>query len=227
MPRHADITTETDAVHVRLREDIVTCRLTPGLRVSETILAQTYACGKAPVRAALARLRQEGWILSEARKATLITPITLQDVHELYELRLLLEPAAAKLAAGRVNASELGRLRKLANQRYVPGNARSTLTFLQANREFHLTIAHATRNSLLTRALAELLDRMTRVMHLGLALRDRTRELRHDHRSLVAALARGNAGAAESLARKEIEDSRRMVIDALLNSQSLRAQPLA
>ncbi len=226
MPKAIDAATETDALHQRLREDIVTCRLAPGSRVSEAVLAETYGCGKAPVRAALARLRQEGWVRAEARKATVIAPITLQDVHELYELRLLLEPAAAKLAAGRVNATELARLAKLADQRYLPGNARSTLAFLQANREFHLTIARATRNGLLSRALADLLDRMTRVMHLGLSQRDRTRELRHDHRTLVAALARGDGAAADSLAHKEIEDSRRMVLDALHTSPAVRNQSL-
>jgi DNA-binding GntR family transcriptional regulator len=226
MPQLQDPATATDAVHERLRADIVTCRLAPGLRVSEALLAQTYGCGKAPVRAALARLRQEGWVIAQARKATTIAPITLQDVHELYELRLLLEPPAASLAAGRVNARELARLRTLAEQRYLPGNSRSTLAFLKANQEFHLTIARATRNSLLTRALADLLDRMTRVMQLGLALRDRTRELRHDHRALVTALVRGDAAAAESLARKEIEDSRRMVLEALLASPTLRGQAL-
>jgi len=227
MPPRRQSSTETDAVHARLREDIVTCRLAPGARVSEAVLADTYGCGKAPVRAALARLRQEGWLKAEARKATVIAPITLQDVDELYELRLLLEPAAARLAAGRVDQPELARLKALAEQRYVPGNARSTLAFLAANREFHSRVAAATRNSLLARALAELLDRMTRVMHLGLGLRDRTRELTHDHRALVAALARGDGGAAETLARKEIEDSRRMVLDALLNSDRLRTQPLS
>lgn len=226
MLQDRDPSTESDAVHERLREDIVTCRLTPGMRVSEAQLAETYGCGKAPVRAALARLRQEGWVLAQARKATVVAPITLQDVHELYELRLLLEPAAASLAAGRVNARELACLRRLAEQRYRPGHARSTLAFLKANREFHLTIAGATRNRLLTRALADLLDRMTRVMNLGLALRDRTRELRHDHQALVAALARGDAAAAENLACKEIEDSRRMVLDALLASPAVRDQAL-
>lgn len=226
MRSNKDTRTETDTLQERLREDIVTCRLAPGTQVSEAVLAETYRCGKAPVRAALARLRQEGWVSAQARKGTIIAPITLQDVHELYELRALLEPAAAGLAAGRVNATELTRLRRLAENRYVAGNAKSTLTFLNANREFHLAIANATRNGLLTRALAELLDRMTRVMLLGLAQRDRTRELRHDHRALVAALARGDAPAAENLARKEIEDSRRMVLDALLSSPALREKPL-
>ncbi|KAB2839670.1 MAG: GntR family transcriptional regulator [Burkholderiales bacterium] len=226
MPKAIDAATETDALHQRLREDIVTCRLAPGTRVSEAVLAEGYACGKAPVRAALARLRQEGWVRAEARKATVIAPITLQDVHELYELRLLLEPAAARLAAGRIERRELSRLRALAKQRYLPGNARSTLEFLAANREFHLLVATATKNSLLARALADLLDRMTRVMHLGLGLRDRTRELRHDHQALLAALTRGDGSAAETLARKEIEDSRRMVLEALTKADSLRALPL-
>ncbi len=227
MSAHPANQTETEAVFQRLRDDILSCRLPPGTRVSEAGLALTYGCGKAPIRAALARLRQDAWVRAQARKATMIAPITLQDVHEVYELRLLLEPAAARLAAGRVERRELARLRRLAEQRYAPDNSRSTLAFLAANREFHLLIANATRNTLLSRNLADLHDRMTRVMHLGLAARNRTRELRHDHRALVAALARGDAAAAENLARNEIEDSRRMVLEALLASPSLRNQSLA
>jgi DNA-binding GntR family transcriptional regulator len=69
--------------------------------------------------------------------------------------------------------------------------------------------------------LASVLSEMERLFHLGLALRDRTNEMRHEHESLIAALTAGDAKGAESAARMELISSKAMVLDALMSSSSL------
>ena len=91
----------TDQVYEALRADILCCALPPGSAISEASLAARYSYGKSPVRLALSRLRQEGLVHASPRRSFVVSSITLRDVHDLYELRLVLEPAGARLAAGR------------------------------------------------------------------------------------------------------------------------------
>src|SRR3954454_10384406 len=88
--------------------------LAPGAGVSEAQLVDAYGLSKAAVRAALARLRAEGLVVAEPRRAHVVAPLTMRDVLEIYALRLLLEPPGAEAAAGRMDRDEVARLQALA-----------------------------------------------------------------------------------------------------------------
>jgi len=216
----------TDQVYGAIRRDILSCTLAPGSAVSETSLANRYGFGKSPVRQALARLRQEGLVSASPRRSFVVSPITLRDVQELYGLRLVLEPAAARLAAGRVDVRALKKVDAVCRRGYVPGDAASTLRFLDANRDFHLGIAQASGNLRLVRVLGQVFDETTRVMHIGLALRNRSVEMQHEHESLVAALERGDGETASRIAEEQVAASRDMVLAALIQSPGLLDRPL-
>ena len=68
---------------------------------------------------------------------------------------------------------------------------------------------------------------MERLFHLGLAVRDRSVEMQHEHRALVEALARGDADAAEQATHEQIEAARRMVMDGIMSATWLKEVPIA
>jgi DNA-binding GntR family transcriptional regulator len=211
----------SDQVYEALRGDILTCELAPGQAISEASLAARYGVGKAPIRAALSRLRQDGLVSASPRRSFVVSPLTLRDVRELYELRLLLEPATARLAAGRVDVKQLAKLNAICRKGYTPGDAASTLRFLDANREFHLEIARSSDNQRFLRLLNQVLDETTRVMFVGLGLRNRNAEMQHEHQALMDALQAGDGAAAERIAADQVAASRDMVVAALLNSNAM------
>lgn len=208
----------SDLAYGRIKTDLLQCLIGPGTEVTEGRMAARYHLGKTPVRNALARLCHEGLLASLPRRGYLIAPITLQDVHGIFQLRLILEPTAARLAAGKVDAERLRELDSICTAGYTPGNKESEAAFLKVNKEFHVTIARSSGNRRLCKTIAELLDEMERLLHLGLSLRNRTEEMRHEHRALVEALARGDGEAAERVTTEQIEAAKKMVIDALLSS---------
>jgi DNA-binding GntR family transcriptional regulator len=208
----------SDRAYECIRHDIVSCALAPGSEISEAQLCAHYKLGKAPVRMALNRLAHDGLVRAIPRRGYRITPVTLKDVHDVFELRLMLEPAAARMAAGRMNAERLRRLDEGCRAGYEPGDARSTSRFLEAHKAFHVEIARSAGNARLANAIEHLLDEMTRLLHLGLGLRDHSQELAREHRALVKALARGDGAAAERLCRERIEAARSMVLSAILTS---------
>ena len=99
-----------ELAYQRLRGEIIQCKLSPGSQVTEGGICDQFRLGKASVRAALARLSQEGLVRAVPRQGYVIAPITLKSVQEMYELRLVIEPALARMAVGRIDVAQLRRL---------------------------------------------------------------------------------------------------------------------
>lgn len=211
----------TDRAYERIRHDIITCVIAPGSGISEPQLCTHYRLGKAPVRMALIRLAHDGLVRAIPRRGYMVTPVTLKDIHDVFELRLMLEPAAARLAAGRINTQRLHVLDDACRAGYQPKDVKSISRFLEANKAFHVAIAQATGNSRLANMTAQLHDQMTRLLHLGLGLRNRSQELQHGQRALVKALARGVGETAERISREQIEAARSMVMSAIMASSTV------
>ncbi|UFN51079.1 GntR family transcriptional regulator [Roseomonas sp. OT10] len=205
----------TDRAVSQLRRDILACRLQPGETLSEAGTAQRLGLGKAPIRAALARLAEEGLIQAVPRRGWVVSLVTIRDIHEVFDLRLVLEPEAARRAAGRVDASALHRLDDVCACGYRPEDEESTLAFLDANKAFHVAVAELSGNGRLARQVDRLLDESTRMLVLGLRRRDRTGEMAHEHHALVAAMALGRAGEAARIMHEQVSASRDMVLAAL------------
>ena len=214
--------------YAAIKRDIVRCELKPGNLVTETGLAGRYDVGRAAVRSALNRLFQEGLVQPVPRQGYLIAPITLKTVRDLFAVRVLLEPEAARLAAAQAGPAELERLAGLCDAaRYQLGDSASAEEFLRLNTAFHVGIARASGNERLAGIIASLLDEMERLFHLGLMLRDRNDEMYHEHHDLVEALMAGDGERAARVVVEQIEAARRMVTDALLTSDSILMMNLA
>ncbi len=82
----------SEAAYRQLRDDIIACRLAPGVRLTERQLADEMGFGLAPVRDALTRLDQEGLVLTVPRKGYKVTPLTMGSVENLFEVWMLIGP---------------------------------------------------------------------------------------------------------------------------------------
>src|SRR5919197_3998294 len=146
------------AAHERIRRAIVRLELAPGSPVSEAQLVARFGFSKAAVRAALARLRVEGLVMAEPRRGHVIAPVTLRDIREIYDLRLLLEPPAARAAAGVIDLEEIARLKALTEPVPDLDDPASVDRFMQANRAIHIAVAQAAGNRRAAAIIARLLD---------------------------------------------------------------------
>ena len=205
----------SDQAYSRIKRDIVDCVLHPGSAVTEMQLTRRYQFGKAPVRAALVRLRQEGLVSPVPRRGYVISPITIKDVQDLFEFRLLLEPGMTRLAAGRITTEDIRRLKAMCRADKLSGTA-----FNRANTEFHVAIARAGGNERVAISLAHLHEWMERLFHLKMSSEDQTDGL-EEHSLLLDALVRGDAAAAEEIATNHIEKARKKVMDAIFSSPDL------
>ena len=104
----------TGRVYAALKREILTCEIAPGTSLFEGQLAERLQVSKTPIRDALGMLVHEGFVQVQPRQGYRVSDITLGDVQEVFQMRMLLEPAAAELAAERANADQLKRLQELA-----------------------------------------------------------------------------------------------------------------
>lgn len=202
-------------VYNELKKGIVTCTFLPGDSLHEADLAERFSVSKTPVREALNLLRREGLIESFPRHGYRVSGVTVKDVYDVYQLRLMLEPAAGALAAKSMDGGTLEELKSLSRIEYVHGDPESYADFLQANRRFHTLVARATGNQRLAEVVERLLEEMERFFRLGLDASDASGEMVHEHEDLVHAIETGNSEAAEKITREQIEASRKRVIEAL------------
>jgi DNA-binding GntR family transcriptional regulator len=205
----------TEQALTLLRQEILSTRLMPGESLSEGSACQMLGLGKAPVRAALARLAEEGLVQAVPRRGWIVSLVTIRDIHEVFGLRLLLEPEAARRASGRVDAAALRRLDAVCACGYRPDECDSTHAFLDANKAFHVAVAELSGNGRLARQIDRLLDESTRMLALGLRRRDRTGEMAHEHHALIEALAMDRAEQAAEIMREQVAASQAMVLAAL------------
>lgn len=205
-----------EKAYATLKKDILTCVLDPGSQIAQSQLVERYDFGVTPVREALKKLEQEGYVQSIPRYGYIVAPITIKDVEELYDLRLILEKSTVRLAAQRASDEQLAQLREHASFTYRYKDSESYQRFLEMNIAFHVSVALAAGNRKLADTLARLLDEMTRIFHLGLDLRDSAEEMRHEHLALVEAIADHDVERAEQLIEDQILLSRRRVVEMLV-----------
>ena len=207
-----------DIAYAALKDDIISCALQPGEDVSEGLLVARYRMSKAPIRSAMMRLRQEGLIVSRGRQGNAVSPVTLRDIQEIFQLRLVLEVTAVRLAAGKVEAERLRALNEAAHATYPADDKAGQTAYLRANRAFHRYVAECTGNQRLVALVVGLMEQHERIVHLGLALQRREHEFHHYHDDLVAALIEGEGERAAQLTESALRGSQRKVMEALTDS---------
>lgn len=223
--RHADSLTE--AAYQALKRDIVLCDLEPGRRVTEAEMVDRYRTGRAAIRTALSRLYQERLVQVLPRQGYVIAPITLKHVRDSGAVRLLLEPPAARLAAGRADIDALRRLEAEYRAHDSNRGGEHLEAFMRANADFHLTVARTADNRRLTEMIAGLLVEMERSFHLAFRLRSdavKVYEVNHvDHGEIIQALAENDGDRAAQLMADHIAATDRLIIEGLLDSSVLES----
>ncbi|MCL5950992.1 MAG: GntR family transcriptional regulator [Chloroflexi bacterium] len=205
----------SDKTYQTIKNDIVTCTLEPGQQIAQADLATRYRVGLTPVREALRQLAQEGFVNPVPRLGYIVSVITAEDVHEIYETRTILESATVRLAATRGQDERLSEIAQAADFSYEYKNRQSYSIFLSQNKTFHLAIAQATENRRLVEMVGRVLDELIRIFHIGLDLRDSANEMREDHLALADALQNRETDLAVQLIQREIARSQERVVEGL------------
>jgi DNA-binding GntR family transcriptional regulator len=195
-----------DLTYKQIRRDIIRCVLAPGERISNAELAKRYGVSIGVARRVLDRLCQDDLVEVLPREGYLISPITLGGVQDLLAARIAYEPVGARLAAGKLSAEQVQRLRELCE---VSRQSSENDQLEAANTEFHLIIAQATGIRRVLATIRLFLEDWERLVYFGGPLTAGPGpEEADEHEAVVVALAAGNAAKAEQAMQKHLETSR-------------------
>ena len=203
--REASVTT---AVRARdeLREAILAGSLPPGSRLRAEPLAERLQTSRTPVREALMLLAREGLVDIEPRRGAVVRAFDAADLADLYEVRALIEPYAARRAATRIDAAALQRLREVRDEADARGAADDAAVEDQValNEQFHAIIVAAAQSPRLEAALRAVAG-IPRAFRAAFWHDDEQREQSlFCHRQLVRALERRQPRLAETVMRMHI-----------------------
>jgi len=212
--------TAAESVYRAFRRDLISLEHRPGASLTEQELAARYGTSRVPVREACRRLQQEGLLAAIPYKGYFVNHISMKQIADCFELRLLLETHAAELAVARATDADVAKLRRAAAVEYTYHDWESYAEFLEQNLEFHLLVAALSGNDRLVATLRDLLSSMQRFFFLGLDLGDYGGEMRAEHEVLVGALEGRDAGAAVESLRRQISRSRDRIVRALRAGRS-------
>jgi DNA-binding GntR family transcriptional regulator len=205
---------ETEALRLYrvLKRDILAEAFRPGQPLAETELAERFGISRTPIREALIRLQADGLVRIEPRRGASVQALSVTDFLEVNELRLILEPYAAREAALSLDRTEIEELRaKHASIRTGDPNEMDLRQLEQLDSNVHEAIARASGNERL-RQLVHNLDDMMQAMRVD-DIRRRYRETHESLGQLIAALEARDPDAAESVLCRHINDFRGAIVN--------------
>ncbi|MDQ7094373.1 GntR family transcriptional regulator [Desulfosporosinus sp. PR] len=192
-------------VYQILRESILTGRMKPGERLLELKLSQELGVSRSPVREAMRMLEQDGLVLT-AESGTIVNPMEIEDVREIYQCRIASEPYAGFLAASKITPAELAEMENLVNQAQEAYGNGEFQQVAELTTAFHDLIVKASGN----RRLSDIIDRIRSLIILArnmeLKTYARPRDFLEEHQEILFALQKGNSSNVEALLRKHIEN---------------------
>ncbi|GIM96325.1 GntR family transcriptional regulator [Paractinoplanes toevensis] len=192
-----------------LRDEILSGAITSGTRLGEAELAGRLSVSRTPVREALSRLAAEGLVELTPHRGARVASWSEEQLREIFELRLRLEPYAVRQAVPRLNAHQLDELDELAEAmiRY-----RDVGRLVELNRRFHGMFIEAAGSPPLAGALKAVTH--AAVVHQNFA--DYTPDAMHrslnHHVEMVAAARAGDGDWAEAVMRAHLYNARATMI---------------
>lgn len=201
--------TRAAEVYAQLKRDIAQFRLVPGDRFTENEISERLNVSRTPVRQALFRLQQEGFVEVLFRSGWRVLPFDFDQFEQLYDVRMVLETTAVhRLCEGdhRVDRSLLDQLAAIW---LVPVAQRSndTAQVAQWDEEFHCALVAAAGNNEMARIHRDVTERIRIIRRLDFTLQRRVDATYEEHAKILKAIRANRGEQAAMLLRAHIETS--------------------
>lgn len=214
-PVAADTASQVERAYKSIKAGIIDGLYAPGAPLSEPTLAAAHGMSRTPIREGLSRLWQEGYLDRVQGRGYFVARITVQAIHDTFEVRRLLEGAAAARAAALATPDDVMVLRELAQ---LP-SASDYRVAEAANVRFHLAIARLARNTLATELIERCLAQIDRFLSLGDSPSQFQGGATDAHLQIVEAIAKRDAAGAKALMEDHLDCGSDRMKQALLRGE--------
>ncbi len=198
-----------DDVYAQLKQDVAEFKLVPGDRFTENELSERLGVSRTPVRQALFRLQQEGYVEVLFRSGWRVLPFDFDQFEQLYDLRMVLETTAVHRLCTDGQRVDRALLDQLAAIWLVPVAERSA-DMVQVSRwdeAFHCALVAAAGNAEMARVHKDVTERIRIIRRLDFTKQARIDATYDEHSKILKAVQRKRGDQASMLLRAHIETS--------------------
>jgi DNA-binding GntR family transcriptional regulator len=210
-------------VYENLKRRIIDVELAPGSPIIEADFADELGVSKTPIREALRQLERDGLVVNVPSRGSMISHITTKEIHDVFQIREIIEAGAAKRAA---QLDETPEIERLHNE--YDSILRSATDIDEYVHEWgdwediHHVIVKSLGNEALVRVYQGLLDRIHRIRnYYGRRLtRRRYYDIMVEHNEISGAILRGEAETAERAMQNHLRNASQFVMGVSLPEQA-------
>lgn len=204
-----------------VRRRIIMGEIQPGVNISELALAEEFGVSRTPVRETFKQLQTEGLIEIRPRVGTFVTTPSRREIIELFEMKELLEGAAARLLAQRGRVPEIDQLEENLRQADKAVADDNRTRYADLVEEFHDLLIRGADNNKLEAHYRMLMNQLaySRLVNTSLSQPGRPLQSDREHHDVLELIVDKDGDSAERVMREHVRASRRALL-AGLGSQS-------
>ncbi len=203
------------AIGDRIRQDILAGVHPSGAQLRQDALAEAYGVSRIPVREALFQLESEGLILMVPHKGAVVSELSIDEVNDVFDLRVLLEPRLLAKSAPLLTADDFARIDAIQTAFAAAIAARNIGQWGVLNADFHMALymrANLPRTLSTVAGLLQISDRYTRMQ---LLTPEAMRRAEREHAQLIAMCRARAIDKACTFLKKHVESVRKDLVKLL------------
>jgi len=200
-----------------IRRRIIAGEVSPGVNISEIAIAEEFGVSRTPVRETFKQLQTEGLVQIRPRVGTFVTTPSRREITELFEMKELLEGAAARLLAQRGRVPEVDQLEENLRQADLAVAADDRARYAELVEEFHNVLIAGADNSKLEAHYRMLMNQLAyaRLVNTSLSQPGRPLQSDREHHNVLDLILAKDADSAERVMREHVRASRRALLAGL------------
>lgn len=199
----------TDWITNEIRNAILHGLFAPGEQLRSATIGERWSISQTPIREAFQRLAAEGLVVHSSQRGVRVAPVSLQDVEELYELRLMLEPIALRRSLERADDAWEREVREAHEQlcNWTGNGSADVSRYDNPHRRFHAALLARCDSDWLLRIVHMLAQQCSRYRPLAWSSRGGAPPDVHDHDPLLQACLGRDIEAAVRLCLEHLQDT--------------------
>jgi DNA-binding GntR family transcriptional regulator len=200
-----------------IREHIFILDYKPGEYITDTQVAARLNISRTPVREAFRRLEKEGLLINEARRGWKVYALSLDDIHEIFDVKVAIEGMIARKAAESNNEELRSELSSALENMEIAAEKSDVNAWILNDQQLHKLIFDLAENERARRVIMNLNDQWFRVRVGFVAIQGRMKRSGEEHQDIIRAILDRNGAEAEQFMRQHLNRVREELAQLLIN----------
>ncbi|UCG08653.1 MAG: GntR family transcriptional regulator [Desulfobacterales bacterium] len=189
----------------------------PGQKILDSKIAGELNFSRTPVRDALRRLEHEGFLVGQAGKGWNVYALSLEDIHEIFDVKVELEGMLARKAAACTDKRLRAAVKKALDGMKAAEKEKDNETWRKNDMELHRIMLSMADNKRAARVINDLNDQWYRVRIGLVAMEGRVHRSNIEHTAFVESILAGNGDDAAQQMRSHLNNLRQEIVNVLVN----------